>query len=214
MPGLPAAFTEEHLSLLPQQTLNRLHNLAATLCAALDDEQSRRNAHPRLAEDGLSPHNRTLLSVGSRQLLHQVLLYLDEPSVELSDARSLAVVVLHIQRTHRTGAGVPDRSDHHDCLVLSQLCQYVHNHRLPELLDRVLGFSHADAGSLVPDRLLVDLQLALQRSVGSLYRLIEDQRTPPSFDEGVLQFLQLIREHQTRYGCCCCARVGPLTTTE
>jgi hypothetical protein len=74
MPDLPAAFTEEHLSLLPQQTLHRLHNLAATLCAALDDEQSRRNAHPRLPEEVLSPHSRALLSVGSRQLLQQALL--------------------------------------------------------------------------------------------------------------------------------------------
>lgn len=43
-------------------------------------------------------------------------------------------MVLHNDRTHRTGAAVPDRSKHHDSLVLSQLSQYVHDNRLPELL--------------------------------------------------------------------------------
>ena len=79
----PAAFTEEHLSLLPQHTLHRLHNLAGTLCAALDDEQSRRNAQPRLAEDGPSPHSRALLSVRSRVTVRAVGALLDHFNVKV-----------------------------------------------------------------------------------------------------------------------------------
>jgi hypothetical protein len=137
MPGLPAAFTPDHLSLLLLQTLNRLRNLAASFSAALDDEFSRRQAQPRLAEEGLSPQSRDLLLVGSRQLLHQALVFLDEPSSELSDSRSLALILLHIQRTNK--AGVLGKSDHDDCLGLSVLCDLVHNHGLPHILDRLLG---------------------------------------------------------------------------
>ncbi len=54
-------------------------------------------------EEGLSPQTRALLLVGSRQLLHQAVVFLDESSPELSDVRSLVVILLHIQRTNKTG---------------------------------------------------------------------------------------------------------------
>ena len=71
MTGLSVTFTPDHLSLLPQETLNRLRNLAATFSTGLDDEQSRREDQSRIVEEGLSPESRSLLLVGSRQLLHQ-----------------------------------------------------------------------------------------------------------------------------------------------
>ena len=210
MPGLPAVFKPDHLSLLPLQTLHRLRNLAASFSAALDDEFSRRQAQPRLAEEGLSPQSRALLLVGSRQLLHQALVFLDEPSSELSDSRSLALILLHIQRTNK--AGVLGKSDHDDCLALSVLCDLVHNHGLPHILDRLLGSADADALLPVPDRLLVDFQRALQQSVGSLHALIEHQRTPHSFGEAVLDFLKLIRQYRSTFQvqlCLACRGMSP-----
>jgi hypothetical protein len=200
MPGLTVVFTPEHLSLLPLQTLHRLRNLAATFSAALDDELSHREAEPRLAEEGLSPQSRALLLVGNRQLLHQALVYLDDPSPELSDVRNLAVILLHIQRTNK--AGLSDKSDQDDCQVLSVLSEYVHNQGLPNILDRVLGSSDADALLRVPDRLLMDFQLAVQKSFGSLHCLIDHQRTPYSFGEAVLEFLKLIREYRSTLQVC------------
>jgi hypothetical protein len=50
MTGLSVTFTPDHLSLLPQETLNRLQNLAATFSTGLDDEQSRREDQSRIVE--------------------------------------------------------------------------------------------------------------------------------------------------------------------
>jgi hypothetical protein len=77
------------LDILPQHTIHHLRNLVVSVSTALDDEESHRETQSRLTEEGLSPESRTLLLVGSCQFLHQAQVYLDEPSPELSDTRTV-----------------------------------------------------------------------------------------------------------------------------
>ena len=66
------------------------------------------------------------------------------------------------------------------CLFLN----YLHNSRLPELINLLLGYPDEDP-LFFSDILLVDFQLTLQKSVGSLNFLITDRWTLDSFCETV-----------------------------
>lgn len=164
-------------------------NLASNVSTTLNDEESHRETQSRLTEEGLSPESRTLLLVGSRQLRHQSQVFIDDPSPELSDVRTVTLVLLHLQCTTKYGSkDLPDGSknmEECDELTLCLFLNYLHNSRLPELIDRLLGSDDEDT-LFFPDSLLVDFQLALQKSVGSLHFLITDRRTLASFCETTL----------------------------
>ena len=152
----PAAFTPDELARVPQHILNRLRQLAATVSTALEEENYRRQHQSVHSSDHiLPPASRALLIADSRRLLYNALQD-DHPHPELSDARILALALLHLHRQARVYRWAYEETVKYffDCVC----------HKYPvieELLDRIIADPHVPEP--LPPELLTDLQFAVLR---------------------------------------------------